>query len=145
MGLFDFLRNLRFFEGRSTEGLTADDLDFPKWVAAHRNWRRRLSDYIQGNSQEELEEAVVCRDDRCDLGKWINGSGGRFYGALPVFGKLRNHHTDFHLSAGKVVRIYKNDGRNAATKALHTEFDLFSLKVIENLESLENEVKGRTS
>jgi len=143
MGLFDFMRGMSFFQGKNTEGLTDEDIDFAKWVAAHRNWRRRLSDYIQGDSREELDEAVVCRDDCCDLGKWINGNGGRFYGGLPVFGKLRDHHAHFHRSAGNVVRIYKSEGQNAATKALHTEFDLVSLKVIDHLESLEREVKGR--
>jgi aerotaxis receptor len=145
MGLFDFMRGFRFFEGKNTAGLTAEDLDFSKWTAAHRNWRRRLTDYIQGASQEELDEGIVCRDDCCELGIWINGNGNRFYGKLPVFGKLREHHTRFHRSAGNVVHTYKQEGRHAATKALHSEFDLASLKVIEHLESLEQDVKGSSS
>ncbi|MBI4998312.1 MAG: CZB domain-containing protein [Rhodocyclales bacterium] len=145
MALFDFMRGISFFRGKSTEGLTQDDIDFAKWVAAHRNWRRRLSDYIQGSSREELDENLVCKADRCDLGKWIAGNGSRFYGKLPVFGKLRDHHVQFHRCAGQVVRVFKSEGQHAATKALHTEFDLVSLKVIEHLESLENEVKGRAS
>ncbi|MBU1237884.1 MAG: CZB domain-containing protein [Gammaproteobacteria bacterium] len=142
MGLFDFMRGLSFFQGHNTEGLTNDDVDFGKWVAIHRKWRNRLSDYIQGVGQEELDETVICRDDRCELGTWIHGSGSRFYGGLPVFGKLRDHHARFHRCAGDVVRIYKNEGRQAATKALHTEFDLASLKVVEHIESLAREVEG---
>lgn len=145
MGLFDFMRRISFFQDKDTEGLTHDDIDFAKWVATHRNWRKRLSDYIHGSSQEELDEAIVCKADRCDLGKWIDGSGHRFYGKLPVFAKLRDQHDAFHRSAGHVVWVFKSEGHHAATKALHTEFDLVSLKVIEHLESLESEVKGRTS
>jgi hypothetical protein len=145
MGLFDFMRNIGFFQGKDTEGLTDDDVDFAKWTAAHRNWRRRLSDYIQGSSQEELDEGIVGLPDRCELGQWIEGNGNRFYGTLPVFGKLRDHHAEFHRCAGKVVRICKTDGRQAATKALHTEFDLVSLKVIDQIEALEREVKGLPS
>lgn len=142
MALFDFLRRFSFFKGRDTAGLKEEDLDFAKWINAHRDWRRRLTNYIQGASQEELDENVVCLDNRCDLGKWIYGNGGHFYGEIDIFRRLRDHHTDFHRSAGKVVRIYKSDGRDAATKALHTDFDMFSLKVVKNLETLEREVKG---
>jgi methyl-accepting chemotaxis protein len=145
MGLFDFMRGISFFQGKDTEGLTRDDIDFAKWVAAHRNWRKRLSDYIHGSGHEELDENIVCKADRCELGRWIAGNGNRFYGELPVFGKLRDHHSEFHRSAGHVVRVYKSEGHHAATKALNTEFDLVSLKVIEHLESLEHEVKGRGS
>jgi aerotaxis receptor len=145
MGLFDFTRGISFFQGKDTEGLTQDDIDFAKWVAAHRNWRRRLSDYVHGSSREEFDENVVCRDDCCELGAWIHGNGHRFYGQLPVFGKLHDYNADFHRRAGHVVRVFKIEGRHAATKALHTEFDLASLQVIEHLESLEHEVKGRTS
>jgi methyl-accepting chemotaxis protein len=145
MGLFDFMRGISFFQGKDTEGLTHDDIDFAKWVAAHRNWRKRLSDYIHGSGHEELDENIVCKADRCELGKWIAGNGNRFYGKLPVFGKLRDHHSEFHRCAGRVVRVYKSEGHHAATKALNTEFDLVSLKVIEHLESLEHEVKGRAS
>jgi hypothetical protein len=143
MGLFDFMRGVVFFKGKDTEGLTESDLDFAKWIAAHRNWRRRLSDCIQGSGQEELDENVVCKADCCELGKWIDGNGSRFYGKLTVFGKLRDHHAEFHRSAAHVLRVHMSEGRHAATKALHTEFDLISLKVIEHLESLEQEVKGR--
>lgn len=145
MGLFDFVRGIHFFQGKDTAGLSQEDLDFAKWMAAHRNWRKRLSDYIHGSSQEQLDEGIVCRADRCDLGKWIDGNGSRFYGKLPVFGKLRDQHADFHRCAGHVINVFKREGQHAATKALHTEFDLVSLKVIEHLEALEHEVKGRDS
>jgi hypothetical protein len=128
--------------GRMAEGVVAEDRDFAKWVAIHRNWRRRLSDYIQGIGVESLDEGVVCRGDCCELGKWIAGSGERIYGRLPAFGKLRDHHAEFHRCAGRLVDTCKRNGREAATKALHTEFDLASLKVIESLEALERVVKG---
>jgi len=54
MSFFDFFRKLSFFKGRSVEGLQEEDLDFQKWIAAHRNWRRRLQDYIDGASVENL-------------------------------------------------------------------------------------------
>lgn len=142
MGLFDFLRQLTFFRGRETAGYTADDIDFSNWVESHRDWRRRLSDHIHGTAQEELDESVICQDTHCELGKWLNGGGGQFYGDLPVFSRLRDNHAEFHRCAATIVGLCKSEGTEAAFRALHTDFDLISLKVMENLESLEYEVKS---
>lgn len=134
-----------FCPGKTVDAVSEEDRDFAKWVAVHRSWRRQLGDFIQGAGSEQLDENIVSRRDCCDLGKWIDGNGGHIYGRLPAFGKLRDHHAEFHRCAGKVVNIYKREGRKAATRALHTEFDLASLKVIESLEALERVVKGLPS
>lgn len=142
MALFDFLRKFRFFRGRDTAGIAEEDLDFSKWVKAHRDWRARLIAYINGDSTEILEEAVVCRDDRCALGQWIHGSGAHYYGDVDVFQQLKSHHADFHLSAGMVVAMFKKAGGKAATKTLHQDFDLNSIRVIRGIEALERKVTG---
>ena len=141
MALFDFFRKFSFFKGRSTEGLVADDLDFQKWIAAHRDWRRRLVSYIDGSSQEALDETVICLDNRCDLGKWIHSNGIKFYGEEQIFQHLVDDHAKFHQAAGEVVRLYKNDGVKKATRALTGEFDIRSMRVIGDLEALERQVK----
>ena len=141
MALFDFFRKFSFFKGRSTEGLVADDLDFQKWIAAHRDWRRRLVSYIDGSSQEALDETVICVDNRCDLGKWIHSNGIKFYGEEQTFKHLVDDHAKFHQAAGEVVRLYKNDGVKKATRALTGEFDIRSMRVIGDLEALERQVK----
>jgi hypothetical protein len=142
MALFDFFRKLKFFSGRNTEGIAADDLDFPKWVKAHQDWRARLVAFINGTSTEVLEEAVVCRDDRCALGQWIHANGTRFYGDVDVFQQLKGHHADFHRSAGMVIAMFNKVGAKAATKALHQDFDLNSMRVVRSLEALERKVSA---
>lgn len=142
MALFDFLRRLSFFSGRDTTDLHEEDLDFVKWTNVHRDWRRRLANFIEGKGGEMLDENVVCLDNRCDLGKWIHSNGSRFYGDLDIFGKLKHHHADFHKSAGNIIRIYKQDGVDAAERALHADFDLHSMRVVGCLEALEKQVKG---
>jgi hypothetical protein len=142
MAFFDFMRQLSFFQGRDIADLHEEDLDFAKWVHVHRDWRRRLNSFIEGRSEEALDESVICFDDRCDLGKWIHGNGGRYYGDLTIFAKLKSHHADFHRSAGKVVRLYKTEGQEAAAKTLHADFDLHSIRVVGCLETLEKQVKG---
>jgi hypothetical protein len=142
MGLFDYFRNFSFFRGRNTEGMAEEDLDFAKWIKAHRDWRARLVDYIGGNSTDTLDETVICRDDQCALGHWIYDHGIRYYGDLAVFQELKTYHADFHISAGMVVTMYKRAGEKAATKALHQEFDLNSMRVIRSIEALEQQVKS---
>lgn len=142
MGLFDFFRKLAFFRGRDTEGLAEEDLDFQKWIKAHRDWRARLIAFIGGTSEERLDEYEVCRDDRCALGQWIHGHGTQYYGDVDVFEQLKTHHRDFHVSAGMVIAMFKKAGAQAATKALHQEFDLNSMRVVRSIEALERTVTG---
>ena len=142
MAIFDFFRKFSFFKGRSTEGLVAEDLDFQKWTAAHRDWRRRLVSYIDGSSQEALDETVICLDNRCELGQWIHSNGVKFYGEEQIFQHLVDDHAKFHQAAGEVVRLYKNDDLKKAARALSGEFDMRSGRVIRGLEELERQVKG---
>lgn len=141
MAFFDFFRKFSFFSGRSTEGLQEDDLDFRKWIMAHRDWRRRLVDYIDGTSQESLDETVICHDDRCDLGKWIHGNGGKFYGSEALFQQLIKDHAAFHRCAGTIVGLHKQNDVKQARRTLDGDFDLHSVRVVNALESLERRVK----
>ena len=141
MALFDFFRKFSFFKGRSTEGLLEEDLDFQKWIAAHRNWRQRLVAYLDGSSSETLDESVICHDNRCDLGKWIHGNGNKFYGDVPVFQRLIQDHAAFHRSAAEVVGQFKQGGEKDARRILNGEFDLCSMRVISGLEQLERQVR----
>ena len=142
MAFFDFFRKLSFFKGRSVEGLQEEDLDFQKWIGAHRDWRRRLLGYIDGTSTEALDENVICHDNRCELGKWIHGNGGKFYGGEATFQQLQTDHACFHRSAADVVRYYKSDDEKSARKTLQGDFDRYSMHVVSALERLEKQVKG---
>lgn len=142
MAFFDFFRKFSFFKGRSVEGLQEEDLDFQKWIAAHRGWRRRLLDYLDGTSTEQLDEHVICHDDRCDLGKWIHGNGGKFYKEVNTFQQLIDDHASFHRSAAAVVGFHKCKDEKAARKALDGDFDRYSMHVVAALEKLEKQVKA---
>lgn len=141
MALFDFLK-FSFFKGRDTADLAAEDLDFAKWIEAHRAWRLRLSNYIDGTSQETLDEQVVAQDNRCALGQWIHDHGQRFYGDEPTFQDVVNHHAAFHRCAGEVLHACRSDGQPAARKLLNQDFDRHSIQVITGLQILERRIKG---
>jgi hypothetical protein len=142
MAFFDFFRKLSFFKGRDVDGMVEDDLNFAKWIEVHKAWRNRLVTFINGSSSEALDENVVRRDDRCDLGRWIHDHGERFYGDVPAFVQLKMQHAEFHASAGLVVSLLKRTGPKAAHKALHEDFDVKSLRVVSSLQNLEREVKA---
>ena len=118
--------------------VVVDGLNFVTAIAAHRAWKARLSDYITSPStSEKLEYRSVCRDNRCELGQWIHGSGGKDYGHLPVFNQLQIRHRQFHVEAGAIVRqVDKGNLKLAQTLLLHGDYSKYSLDVQELISAL---------
>ncbi|MGD9832211.1 MAG: methyl-accepting chemotaxis protein, partial [Piscinibacter sp.] len=79
-----------------------DDFDFDQAIDAHRQWKVKLRKAIAEHSQ--LDAETICRDDRCPLGQWIHGAGGRRWGSRPTFTALLGKHAEFHAAAGAVAR-----------------------------------------
>jgi methyl-accepting chemotaxis protein len=78
------------------------DFDFNQAIEAHRNWKVRLRQAIA--EQGQLDADTICRDDRCPLGQWIHGAGGRRWGSRPTFVELVDRHAEFHRVAAAVAR-----------------------------------------
>ena len=55
-------------------------------------------------NHEKLDADTICRDDRCPLGQWLHGDGGKRWGTRPLFTQLLQKHATFHQSAGSVAR-----------------------------------------
>ncbi len=85
-----------------TETDVASDFDFDQAIEAHRQWKVLLRQAIAEGAK--LDADVICRDDRCRLGKWLHGSGGHRWGAQPGFVALLQKHAEFHDVAGTVAR-----------------------------------------
>lgn len=112
-------------------------LDRAGAISAHQAWKARLQKVVEGTSQEQLDPAVVCRDDRCALGKWIHGPGQACCGQRPDFPVLKGRHGEFHRIAGRVIEEAKA-GRNAKASALlEGEFTEVSRDVIAILSRIE--------
>lgn len=73
-------------------------MNFDDAIVAHMRWTFRLTDYIEGKSKEKLDAKVACRDDACDLGRWIKA--GEKSAELET---LRQAHAAFHTQAGSVL------------------------------------------
>ena len=94
-------------------------LNFKSAVDAHMKWKIRLDAYINGTGNEDLDAGVVCRDDRCPLGKWIYGRGGGEFGYSETFFDMKAHHAHFHRCAGDIVLAAQAGDKAKARHLLH--------------------------
>jgi hypothetical protein len=116
-----------------------EGLNFASAIESHLRWKARLSDYIAGNSNENLEAATIALDDKCVLGQWIYGPGGRTFGNETGFEELRETHARFHLCAAEVVRKVDAGQRDEAGRLISTgDYAKTSMLVIRQLSALWN-------
>jgi methyl-accepting chemotaxis protein len=92
--------------------------DFDKAVEAHRAWKVKLRSAIA--RREQLDADTICRDDRCPLGQWLHGEGGRRWSAQPSFVRLLEQHASFHRAAGEVAQMVNRGAYEQATAALNS-------------------------
>lgn len=144
-----FLR--RFFGGdpavrdsrwRAEAARAADELDIEAAIAAHLRWKAQLQTHIAGRPGADpevpapLDRDLVCRDDRCDLGRWIHGPGRARLGTFPGFTALLAHHRMFHHVAGNVLALDTAGQHGAARRMLADQFEDYSARVTEDLRLL---------
>lgn len=106
-------------------------MDFQEAVSVHQRWKVRLRLVIDGKSAEKLDPENVCKDDQCDLGKWIHGEGGKAMGTKPEFGEVKKTHAHFHQVAGSVLKKALAGDKAGAATMLDGEFFESSSKVIQ--------------
>lgn len=115
-------------------------MNFDDAIAAHIKWKVRLSQFIDGTSTEQLKSESICKDNLCDLGKWIYGDGTK-YKALPHYTDLVKKHANFHLCAGDVVKKVETGDRNGAKAALGGAFAAASKETVAAIMDLKKEAK----
>jgi methyl-accepting chemotaxis protein len=77
-------------------------MDFNQAIAAHADWKIKLSSYLR-KPDGTLNPADIAPDNKCDLGKWIAGEGAKF-SSLQQFSSLKEQHARFHKAAAEIVR-----------------------------------------
>jgi len=113
-------------------------MNFDDAIAAHIKWKVRLSQFIDGTSTEKLQSANVCKDNLCDLGKWIYGDGVQFK-PLPHYQDLVKKHANFHVCAGNVVRKVEGNDKAGAKAALTGDFSTASKETVTAIMELKKE------
>ena len=115
---------------------SASSIDFETAIAAHENWKLRLRAFLEGSSSEKFVAEEICFDDRCDLGKWIYGTGKTQLGSFPGFTALVGHHKMFHYAASNVVALAQAGKIDEAGKILEMQFSQHSSEVTRELNML---------
>lgn len=110
-------------------------------VLAHKAWKRRLLEYLEGRSKENLEPAKICKDNLCVLGKWIHSGGKVKFGAEPTFVKLVDEHAKFHVHAAKVVEAHQEGKEDLAMEILTGSFEEQSRRTVNCLAKLNSIVE----
>ncbi|MCE5180833.1 MAG: CZB domain-containing protein [Betaproteobacteria bacterium] len=113
-------------------------MHFDDAIAAHINWKLRLSRYIDGTLNEKLDSATVCKDNLCALGKWIYGDGEK-YKSAPHFESLVARHAKFHLCAADVVKKVDADDKAGAKSLLAGDFAAISRETVSAIMELKTE------
>ncbi len=106
-------------------------MNFEDAISAHQKWKTRLRMHIDGKSNEALDPAQVCKDNQCDLGKWIHTEGARTMAAKPEFGEVKATHAHFHTVAGEVLKKSLAGDKTGASATLDGPFFDASNKVVQ--------------
>lgn len=138
---------MNFFSGlfslaKSENANIRNEINIPDAVLAHVNWKVRLQKYIDGKSDEQLDPMLICRDDQCDLGKWIHGPATNRFHADKSFHTLRADHAQFHYVAANVVRYVQENDRAGAEALLKGEYARVSHHVVQLLNELNKQEGG---
>lgn len=135
--------------GASERGLDAqtaqavlDELDIDTAIAAHENWSARLTAVIRGSSEEDLSPDLVCRDDHCDLGRWLHGPGRERLGQYPAFSMLVTRHQHFHLEAATVLSLAQAGETEKAERKLQSGYRHASTQVVLLLKEMRRGLRG---
>lgn len=119
-----------------------EEINLLEAIQAHLKWKARLQLYLEGRSAEQLDPAVICRDDQCVLGKWIHGSAREHFHESEKFHELRADHAQFHRIAAKVVENVQAKDRQAALVIFDGDYQHASRQVVNALTDLHEEVNG---
>lgn len=142
MGFFSFFKSkgsaAEAEEKAAREALerATRNLDIDISIAAHDNWKVRLSSFIDGDSSETFTATNVACDKSCELGKWLYSDGEQNLGKYAAFIDLKGQHKMFHLSASSVISLTQAGKTEEAKKLLNGEFNKLSIRVTQRLEDL---------
>lgn len=117
-------------------------MNFDAAVAAHANWKLKISLLREGRLQEPLDPRKIQRDDVCDLGKWIHGEGVR-HAQRPEFQALRDAHSRFHIYTASLVEKLQSGNRIPESElSLGSDYGKLSAEVVQMLRALWRHVGG---
>lgn len=105
-------------------------MNFDEAIKAHSDWKLKLSTYLN-KPDGSLKAGEAELDNKCALGQWIHGEGGK-YSTQPEYSTLKTEHAHFHKCAGSVIRKADSGQKVAEEVALgsKSEFAAASSAVV---------------
>lgn len=91
-------------------------MDLDNAIAAHQQWKIKLRGAIA--DKQQLDATTIARDNCCELGRWLHGTGKMAHGTKPEFQAVVSKHRAFHVEAGKVAELINAKRYDAAEKAI---------------------------
>jgi len=107
---------LRKFVNDAPAGKTLDSIGT---IQAHLDFRRRLEDYVRGESQKPLPVIATCHAG-CLLGKWLHGEGGRDCRDVDLINALCGSCEEFYEAATNAVLLMEMGQHKTAEAALES-------------------------
>jgi methyl-accepting chemotaxis protein len=83
-------------------------------VQKHAEWKLKFRSAI--SKKEQVDAAMIAKDNCCQVGQWLYGEGKTRWGSKPEFQKALEKHKAFHVQAGKVACLI-NAGKYAEAEA----------------------------
>jgi hypothetical protein len=116
-------------------------MDFKAAINDHQSMKLLMKALIDGRPTVTADASVICRDDLCELGKWINNDGFKTIGTRATYTALKEHHTKFHAMSGAMVRDIAEGKRENAVKSLGGDYQLELIHLIQGIARCEEITK----
>jgi methyl-accepting chemotaxis protein len=70
-------------------------------VPGHAEWKLKFRSAVL--KKERIDASHASKEDRCLLGKWLQGEGASRFGDNHLFRACKQKHAEFHREAGRVA------------------------------------------
>ncbi|MDX2204472.1 MAG: CZB domain-containing protein [Hyphomicrobiaceae bacterium] len=111
-------------------------------IKSHSSWKMKLSQYLK-NADGSLRSTEVRADNRCALGRWLQGEGRKLAGS-PEYATLVQQHAHFHQAAAHIVDM-ANAGKSVEGETAlrsDSEFGRCSRETVSAIMAMQRKLKG---
>lgn len=121
--------------------MSNSQFDFEQAKAKHLLFKSKLRAILYG---ENINEEPVLSQYECNVGKWIYDYALKAYDTIPEMQELEKVHTDIHLTARELVKLYKEGKVEESRKGL-TKMDAISDRLVGLLTVIQSKVETEQS
>lgn len=125
--------------------LVLAEIDVDAVICSHEYWTQQFQAALNGNCIQKLSIEDVALDYRCDLGKWLYGTGSQRFARYPAFEPLVSQHQNFHTEASKVLCQAQKGDIERTYKMLHGSYEHASDQLIQRLKEFKGELVALSS